>query len=277
MNFIDAHSHVWTPDTERYPLAAGFRLANMEPPSFTTEELSQHAIPVGVNRVVLIQMSFYGYDNSYMLNAIKKQPEMYRGVAVIDQDDANAMATMRDLKKQGVRGFRIYPKDQPIDRWLSANGMRAMWKCGAEQNLAMCCLVDTNALPGLDRMCREFPETPVVIDHMCRIGATGKIEPNDVQSLCDLAKHKQLTVKVSAFYAFGQKKPPYHDLAPLIKRLYDVFGPERLMWASDAPFQVVGCHSYKASIDLIQSGADFLSPSDMDWILRKTAERVFFH
>ena len=277
MNFIDAHSHIWTPDTERYPLAAGFRRANMDPPSFTTEELSQQAIPVGVNRVVLIQMSFYGYDNSYMLDAIAKHPAMYRGVAVVNQEDANVVATMRDLKKKGVRGFRIYPKDQPLDRWLSSDGMRAMWACGADQNLAMCCLMDTNGLPALDRMCQEFPETPVVIDHLCRIGVTGQIEPNDVQSLCDMAKHERLTVKVSAFYALGQKKPPYRDLVPLIKRLYGAFGPERLMWASDSPFQVVDGHTYKVSIDLIQSGLDFFRPTDLEWLLRRSAEKVFFH
>jgi hypothetical protein len=48
------------------------------------------------------------------------------------------------------------------------------------------------------------------------------------------------------------------------------------MWASDAPFQVVGDHSYKASIDLIQSKLDFLKAEEMDWLLRKTAETVFF-
>ena len=67
MNFIDAHSHVWTPDTERYPLVAGYFRDRMQPRSYTAEELLKMAEPVGVNRVVLIQMSFYGYNNSYML------------------------------------------------------------------------------------------------------------------------------------------------------------------------------------------------------------------
>ena len=35
MPIIDAHSHVWTPDTARYPLAAGFVKENMRPASFT--------------------------------------------------------------------------------------------------------------------------------------------------------------------------------------------------------------------------------------------------
>lgn len=276
MNFIDAHSHIWTPDTERYPLAAGFFRANMNPPSFTTEELSRQSIPVGVNRIVLIQMSFYGFDNSYMLDAIAQHADMYRGVAVIDQEHPGAAAKMTELKQKGVRGFRIYPKDRPVDRWLSADGMREMWACAAEQRLAMCCLMDPDGLPALSRMCRDFPQTPVVIDHMCRIGVTGQISPADVQALCEMSKHKQVTVKVSAFYALGTKQPPYLDLVPMIKQLCDAFGPERLMWASDSPFQVVGIHTYKASIDLVQSRLEFLKPTDLEWLLWKTAERLFF-
>jgi predicted TIM-barrel fold metal-dependent hydrolase len=276
MNSIDAHSHIWTPDTVRYPLGPGWRKLNMAPASFTAEELMAHAKPVGVDRVVLIQMSFYGYDNSYMLDAIRKQPEAFRGVAVIDQDGPRPDLEMRQLKSQGVRGFRIYAKNQPVERWLSSETMHRMWSTGAEEQLAMCCLMDAAELPALDRMCRDFPETPVVIDHLCRIGAVGEIKPADVKALCDMARHKRVSVKVSAFYALGKKKPPYHDLAPMIKQVYDAFGPERLMWASDCPFQVDPGHTYKESIDLIHSGLDFLSNEDKQWLLRKTAERVFF-
>jgi predicted TIM-barrel fold metal-dependent hydrolase len=276
MNFIDAHSHIWTPDTHRYPLASGYRRAQMEPPSFTVEELQQNMEAVGVNRVVLIQMSFYGYDNSYMTDTIAKFPGTFSGVAVIEQDIGDPTEAMLALKQQGVRGFRVYPKDFPIEHWLSSGTMHAMWTVAREQGLNICCLMDPNGLPALDQMCHIYPDTPVVIDHMCRIGVSGRIEPAEVKALCDMARHKQVTVKVSAFYALGDKKPPYKDLGPLIKRLVDAFGPERLMWASDAPFQVVGGHTYKDSIDLIKSGLDFLSPGDKDWLLMKTAERVFF-
>ena len=44
----------------------------------------------------------------------------------------------------------------------------------------------------------------------------------------------------------------------------------------DGPFQMQPPHSYKASISLIQSGLDFLTADDKEWLLRKTAERVFF-
>ena len=279
MNHIDAHSHIWTPDTQNYPLAAGFRRFNMNPPSFTLDELQKQMKPVGVNRVVLIQMSFYGYDNSYMLEAIRKHPGMFSGVAVIDQTGRRLDLQMMKMKKLGCRGFRIYSKNRTKDDWLSSPSMHRMFTTGAQEQLAMCCLMDADELPALDRMCRDFPDTPVVIDHLSRIGASasGKIEPADVKLLCDMARHKNVSVKVSAFYALGNKKSPYHDLAPMIKQVYDAFGPQRLMWASDSPFQVVDGHTYKASINLIKSGLDFLSNEDKDWLLRKTAERVFFH
>lgn len=275
MNYIDAHSHVWTPDTEHYPLAPGFRRANMDPPSFTADELLAHAKPVGVNRVVLIQMSFYGHDNSYMLDCMKKFPGTFSGVAVIDQNQPKPGDEMVKLKKQGVRGFRIYPQNQEYAKWLDGAGLKSMFAAAAKERLNMCCLIDTNALPALDKACTANPETPVVIDHICRIGVSGKIPPEDVKALCDMAKHKHVTVKISAFYALGAKKPPYHDLAPLIKQVWDAYGPQRLMWATDCPFQVVD-HTYKQSIDLIKDGLDFLKADDKEWLLRKTAEKVFF-
>lgn len=65
MNYIDGHAHVWTSDTVHYPLAKGFKKEDMRPASFTAEELLKHAKAVGVNRVNLIQMSYYGTDNHY--------------------------------------------------------------------------------------------------------------------------------------------------------------------------------------------------------------------
>jgi predicted TIM-barrel fold metal-dependent hydrolase len=273
--FIDAHVHVWTPDTERYPLARGFAKKDMQPPSFTPEELLKHAKPVGVSRIVLIQMSFYGYDNSYMLDTMRRFPGVFSGVAVIDEDNRPA-ETMRELKKQGVRGFRIRPGERSRATWLDGEGMAAMWKCGADEGLSMCHLIDPDSLPAVDRMCKKFPKTPVVIDHFARIGVDGVIRGEDLKRLCDLAKHKHVAVKISAFYALGMKRAPYFDLSPMIRRLHEAYGPQRLMWATDCPYQVQGAHTYADSIALVRDRLDFLSGADREWLLRRTAERVFF-
>jgi predicted TIM-barrel fold metal-dependent hydrolase len=104
----------------------------------------------------------------------------------------------------------------------------------------------------------------------------GMIRDKDVDNLCRLARHPKTFVKVSAFYALGKKQAPYTDLIPMIRRLVDAFGPERSMWASDCPYQVQNGHNYADSVALIRDRLDFLSSSDREWILRKTAEKVYF-
>ena len=132
---IDAHAHVWTPDVKRYPLAAGFSPDQMQPPSFTPQQLLAQARPCGVARIVLIQMSYYRFDNSYMLAAMREFPGVFSGVAVIDEHASHVGDTMRGLKKDGVRGFRIHPGQQAVDRWLFSPEMEALWKLGDRKSV----------------------------------------------------------------------------------------------------------------------------------------------
>src|SRR5260370_31592455 len=93
-----------------------------------------------------------------------------------------------------------------------------MFTEGARGNQAMSCLINPDALPELDRMCRKFPDTPVIIDHLCRIGADGAIREKDVDALCEMARHKKDLVKVGAVYALGKKQAPYTHLAPVLQK-----------------------------------------------------------
>jgi predicted TIM-barrel fold metal-dependent hydrolase len=273
--YIDAHVHVWTDDVVAYPLKPGVTKAEMKPASFTPEYLLKISRPSGVTRIVLVQMSYYGFDNSYMLAALAHWPEVFRGIGIVNTEGRHPDADMLALASKGVRGFRLYPREATDTTWLAGPGFDKMFKCGAKHRLAMCLLTNPGDLGIVDRKCLEFPETPVVIDHMGRVGKDGPILESDVQALCGLARHANVKVKLSAFYALGEKKPPHSDLIPLIRRLYDVFGPQRLMWASDCPFQVDN-ETYEDSISLVRDRLDFLSPADKEWILRRTAEETFF-
>jgi len=278
MHFIDAHVHVWTPDTGHYPLAEGFKKTDMKPASFTPEELFKHTKPAGVDRINLIQMSYYGFDNRYMLDMIALYPEVFVGTAMVDPLGRDPAREMTDLARKSVRAFRIQPamSKQPIDKWLEPPGFSKMFDTAARNNQALSCLINPDALPELDRMCRKFQDTPVIIDHLCRIGVDGKIRDQDVQALCDMARHKKVMVKIGAFYALGKKAAPYTDLAGLIENVIKAFTIKRCMWESDSPFQVSDGHNYADSIDLIKNRLPFLSDDDKDYLLRKTAEDFFF-
>jgi predicted TIM-barrel fold metal-dependent hydrolase len=239
--------------------------------------LIRTAESVGVRRVVLIQHHiYYGWDNSYMIDAAERHPGRFRIVGMIDDTAPHPDVAMRKLLAKQVTGLRITPRIRGKENWLDGPGMAAMWKTAAATRQAMCCLIDADDLPAVDQMCRKFPDTLVVIDHFARIGVDGEIRDADVRRLCGLAKHKHTFLKVSAFYALGKKEPPYLDLAPMIRRVYEAFGPQRLMWASDAPYQIVAPHTYAASIGLVRDRLDFLNDADKQWLLGKTAEQVFF-
>jgi predicted TIM-barrel fold metal-dependent hydrolase len=276
VGWIDAHVHVWPKLSTTYPLASDYKPTDVVPNSFTPEELFQHCRLAFVQRVVLIQMSFFGFDNRYMLDSIARYPKFLSGVAIVDHQAKDLRDTMVRLRAEGVRGYRLYANAKNVSEWKNSNGVKDLFNICAETNQAACLLSDPEALPEIETFIAQYPDTTVVIDHFSRIGMRGKVEAKDLEALNRLARFKKTFVKTSAFYALGLKKAPYNDLLPLIKSLRDSFGADRLMWASDCPYQVQEPHKYEDSLAVIRDLADFLSDNEKKRILSGTAEQVFF-
>ncbi|MDB4731328.1 amidohydrolase family protein [Planctomicrobium sp.] len=275
---IDAHSHIWTTDLKSYPLQGKQTVEDLKPRSFTPKELMAVAAPHGVTKVVLIQHNIYhGPDNSYITDTIQNEPDKYSGVAKVNAQGADPVAEMTRLRKLGIRGLRILPADGGENTpWRDSVGMNGLWKNAPKVGVAMCPLINPHDLAEVKFMCEKYSETTVVIDHFARIGIDGVVDSNDLKNLVEIAKFPNANVKVSAYYALGKKKPPHTELTPMIKALYESYGPKRLMWASDCPYQLNGPNNYGDSIALIKDRIDFLSEADKRDILFNTAERVFF-
>ncbi len=274
--YIDAHVHVWTPDTASYPLAASYQKSDMVPASFTPRELFVHSKPEGVSKIVLIQMNFYEFDNRYMLDCIADHPGVFAGVGIVDERQSDVVEQMKLLREKGVKGFRLYASRKNAIGWQDSVGTNAMWREGADSGQCMCLLADPDALTHVHGMCERHPKTRVVIDHFARIGMKGGVNERDLDNLCRLASFDNVYVKTSAFYALGMKKAPYTDLGGMLQRLVREFGAKRLLWGSDCPYQVVEGHRYADSIGLIRDRLEFLNTQDKEWILRKTAESIYF-
>ena len=288
---IDAHIHVWTSDFENYPLAPGFEKSDLWLPSFTPEEYFAYSQSAGKVRINLVQMTWYGLDHSYIINLIAESPETFVGTGIVpvvtDVSLASPDKTMVALSHKGIYAFRVRggkTARQPIGdvtRWLDYPGYGKMFAAATEHNLALSFLMGLDDLPDLDRMCTRFPETPVILDHICGVRIKEGIFPEEqVRTLCQMAKHKRVMVKLGPFQALGDGKAPYLELLPLIHRIVDAFGPERCMWESDSGGPVVMDNpktDYPAAIALIRDEADFLNESDKAQILFKTAEDLFFN
>lgn len=92
MRYIDAPVHVWTDQFDRYPLCPPYQESDMNPKTFYPEELLAHAEPSGVNRIVLIQMSYYQFDNTYMLDVME-------GIQVFFQASPSLIGRRKDRMK----------------------------------------------------------------------------------------------------------------------------------------------------------------------------------
>ncbi|MBT4499489.1 MAG: amidohydrolase family protein [Gemmatimonadetes bacterium] len=286
---VDAHVHVWTDDTEKYPLAPGFQKDDLWLPSFTPEEHFQYSRAVGKVRMNLVQMTWYGLDHSYILDRIVGDPTTFTGTgmvsAVADVSLPPPDRAMRVLAAGGIRAFRVRGGRARTsfgdpNRWLEYPGYDLMFTAATEDNLGLSFLMGLEDLPDLDRMCARYPDAPVILDHVCGVRIRDGLFPEtELQALCRMARHRRVMVKLGPFQALGDGRAPYLDLLPLIERIVDAFGPERCMWESDSggPVVMQNPHrDYQAAIDLILDRADFLSAGDKEQILAKTAADFFF-
>ena len=104
----DCAVHVYG-DPKRHPYWEG-RTYTPEPA--TVAELKQVMRALGLDRVVVVQASTYGTDNSCVVDSIRELGSGARGVAVID--DKTTEASLDDMHRGGIRGIRLSLGNQGV-------------------------------------------------------------------------------------------------------------------------------------------------------------------
>ncbi len=285
---VDAHIHVWSPDFQKYPLAPGFTPEDLWRPSFTPDDHSGYSRQFGRVRCNLVQMTWYGLDHCYIIDLIASDPNTFVGTGIVpalsDVSLPSPDRAMKELARHGIYAFRVrgrsaQPKWGQRKDWLQQEGYERMFSAGAEENLAISFLASPDDLPEIDRMCERFPETPVIIDHVGGVRVReGALPEEQLETLCRLARHPRVMLKVGPIHALGNGKAPFEDVLPLIQRMVDAFGPDRCMWESDCGGPIEMEHperDFRAAVELFRE-AEFLNPSDRELILGGTAEGFFF-
>src|SRR5688572_2002058 len=87
---IDTHMHVWTNDTQRFPFAHPYD-AKFKPPALagTVEMLLAEMDSHAIDQAVLVQVIYYGWDNRYVAECLKRHPRRFRAQGLIDPTDVN--------------------------------------------------------------------------------------------------------------------------------------------------------------------------------------------
>jgi predicted TIM-barrel fold metal-dependent hydrolase len=265
---IDPHVHVWKRDP-RFPWAR----ETAKPPEkdATPEMLLELMRANGVERTVIIQVIHYRWDNRYALDAIRRYPKYFRGVARVNPESREAPDDLSRLVEQGFRGVRISPSADAAGDWIRGPLMPPLWKRCRDLKVPMTVLAPVTRMPDAAPLIEKFPELTVVIDHMadCPIG-----RPAELEKLLALARYPKVFVKVSHTWSLSKQPYPYRDTWAQVKRLHAAFGPQRLMWGTDWPLVENHC-GYAKALAIVRDEMDFLNEEDKSWMLSRTIERVW--
>jgi L-fuconolactonase len=264
---IDPHVHVWKHDP-KYPFAKDARVPDRDA---TPETLLGLMKTNGVSRTVIIQVIHYRYDNSYLADVLKKYPQYFQGVCRVDPLDPAAPDHLSRLTEQGFRGVRLSPAGGAAGDWIAGALMPPLWKRCEELRVPMTVLAPITRMPDVEKLASHYPNLTIVIDHMADSPLD---QPQQLEKLIALKRFPKLFVKVSHTWSLSKQPYPYLDAQEQVKRLYDVFGPQRLMWATDWP--VCEAHTtYAKALTLVRDDMKFLSAEDKSWMLSRTIEQVW--
>lgn len=266
---IDPHVHVWKHDPA-FPFAAG---AHVPERDATPEMLLALMKANGVARTVIIQVIHYRYDNSYLAGVLKQYPGTFQGVARVDPLDPAAPDHLSRLTEQGFRGVRLSPSGNASGDWIRGPLMPPLWKRCAELKVPMTVLAPITRMPDVGALMEKLPELTLVIDHMADCPVD---QPEELEKLVALKRYPNVFVKVSHTWSLSKQQFPWADSQQLVKRLYDTYGPRRLMWATDWPIvENTPGATYEKALRVVRDEMKFLNAEDKSWMLSKTIERVW--
>ncbi|MFB4350614.1 amidohydrolase family protein [Microbacterium sp. CR_7] len=245
MRVLDSHLHLWDPEILHYswlegPLAwrfadteidhariarattenAVFVQAATDDEDFLAEVqwVASLAPAIGVTGIVAGARLDRGTDTTAHLEGLETEP-LVVGVRHILQDEADGLAVSAGF----ITGARE----------VAARG----WTFDA-------CIREAQ-LPEVSRLAAAVPELRIVLDHLGK-PAVGTGErpvapsPEWARDLDDLARHPQVSCKLSGLPAEAGGDWTPEQFVPFLDAAADAFGGDRLMWGSDWPVSVIG-------------------------------------
>lgn len=268
---VDTHTHVVSPDPERYPLEPRSLSGTwyLDAPA-SAEDLAREMGASGVEQAILVQgVGAYTYDNRYAADAAQADPKRFTAACCIDVEAPDAVDTLDYwIRERGMTGVRLFALSREGPSWLIDERTFPVWDRARELGAHVIVTILPHQLDELERVLERFPETPVSLDH-CGFALA---EPEPARALMALARFPNLHLKVTT-HVFDEAIQHEGSARPLIGRLADAFGADRLMWGSDY------CQTHDRSYaELTALGRDAfggLSPRDQKRCLVGTARALW--
>lgn len=265
----DAQVHLWELDRPNRPWPKEARSQPHRPDGYSAVQMLAEMDAAGVDRAVIVPPTWAGDNNDTALEAVAAHPTRFAIMGRFDPFAPDAPHRIEGWRDQpGMLGIRL---SRP-QRWLDED-VDWFWTACERQRIPVMALV-----PGIAAKLRPtaaaHPALTLIVDHMAAVGGGQGPEAAfaGFEDLIALASFPQVRVKVSSAPCYSREPYPFPDLDPYIRRIYDAFGPRRMLWGADITRLT---STYAECLQHFQQALDFFSAEDRQWILGKsTAEAL---
>jgi predicted TIM-barrel fold metal-dependent hydrolase len=254
--------------SERYPRdVAPVYPGDLEIP---VEQLLAAMSGAGVERCVLVPLS---HHDEYLRECLRRYPGVFAGVGVHHP----SLDYRRRVEESGLQGVRVHDLD----------GAFGLLETLAELGHVLWCYVPEEQFALLEQMLEELPDLKVVLNHLGfpvppsfepdehgRPDIRTPLPPPTLPFVQGLARFGGVHVMLSGQYAFSREPFPHDDLVPTVHALYEAFGAQRMLWASDFPW-IRSEPGYERQVELPGHALPDLTPDERDAIFGGTVSRLF--
>jgi predicted TIM-barrel fold metal-dependent hydrolase len=243
----DSHVHVFESAT-RYPSVS---TPHYTLPDGTLTQLRHMTEVLGLERFVIVQPSYYGTDNSCLLDALSAAGTRARGVAMVEES-----CTAEELHAMHLRGVRALRLDLFLrSQWRTADiiayvehSVRRTRAVGWHVQFYTPGWVVRDLLPFLGTLDADF-----VIDHMGYMLESDGLTDSDFERLVGVLRAGRGWIKLSAPYRLA-KDGNFERLKPMARAIIES-APDRVIWGSDWPHIPDGGKDTGALLNLLSDWA----------------------
>ena len=233
MTIIDSQVHAYEANTPKRP----WKNVPNWPASATGDETVAAMDKLGIDGAIFISaFSLYGYDASYAVQVQRAHPGRFAIVKPVDPDDPAVDDVVAEWKKTpGAVGVRIFLRHEE-NRTPDDPGYDRILRAAVRNDLPVNILCWDNLEAGTALIDRH-PDTRFIIDHL------GILQPRtppappqpwaDLPMVLDLAKRKNVVIKVSGACTLSKEPYPFADIWDPLARVFDAWGFERCLWGTD--------------------------------------------
>jgi predicted TIM-barrel fold metal-dependent hydrolase len=274
---IDIHPHIVSPDTKRYPLAplGGTQSTWSSERPTTYDTLLKAMDDAGVAKAAIVHSSTaYGYDNSYVADAVEAVPSRFTGVYSIDVLAPDAVTLFDYWLGRGCTGMRLFTTGSTLPdqaTWFAEPATFPFWEHAAVKNIPVCVQMKQEGIPLLRQIMDRFPKVTILLDHLSRTPFADGPPYSGANDFLALAKYKQVYLKITPVNvspkSWGKGAPD-----TFLGKFIAAFGAERIAWGSNFPNSP---GTMTEILGAARKAFSFASASDQEWIFGKTALTLY--